>query len=1280
MSELHAYRPIPLLPMEVNRKQPPNVKSEYEIEILESETATEWMKQHRLPDFLNSDLFHFYRMGRLLSQASEIYRASGRTAVVYERKSPAKRPPIMRKSETHPKEKPVDPYVCYGSMPPTISTRTVVSGSNLATDTTFSSAYSTPRLSTVLSRPKSGRPSRGMSSFFSIMNVLHIRMFLEPMSRPGSSIGYHTGTPLSEITESGRYGADLQSGLSGTNDLGPIKSIIPIPAETICMAEEYPLGPLELKPDDEREEEPEISANELERTNSSRQRSPQQLVVADNEALAGLEKCKDPAIAQALIQSLRKTFEPKTESPEAMLSRYMLNPHFEKIINSFKDESQVHGLDIKTVIERAELLEQDDGEQESISGEVFNSENSDEVKATENISNFEIFSKFKSFIQSSSGWPLFNLWMDIDRLKTKEKSQNKYYPEVGRFLANMRQSYLRPGGELSLTHSVLTQLNLSEPDNWSLEFLSEVQPHIMQMLLSYWAIRFLVNENSNTKQFLENDKSYQKFKTEVVGYSPIYQAPKKPPAVQPLRPKSCMPKIQNLENRPKPNIFNQTMTQVELPPKNPETPFRRSYLTPIDDLLECENDETETSPVGAPKKPLSSSSSSRSSGVRPKTAPLLRTSSHDNSGEKKRITEIFGSPKMEKLLKVMNLESLVGHLMERFVRETNNEIWLNALLFWIELQNYHKLFIDLYEVDLTSAKAHVNNLYVKYVMEKAPHDFGVDKATRAQILRNIDPPYEELFDKAEELALLILDDALGKMDNEASEKLSSVARTTVTRKIETKNAEILALNKMGVFKQASILPREEESMEDLTQLPFDEKFKQNWEAVPEEFRDWNLEMILYNRVEFENFRLFLENNNASMDLECWKDIESYRRLPPNSDSMMVAKAQDIKGKYLNKKYFFGSPSPASQKEQSDILERHGGWAKVMSTTPPPPLLTDVQSCVKRRLEGKWLPMFLATPEFGERQKPVPVNEDDEKAKRRRKASQVADMLEMNATAHDSLRLRNALSNPETRRLFHRFLKLRNQPGQFLPNDLYFYDEVQKYKQLYHMHAEDKLIQEKVIHIIQIFLNDHQRNPSLRIDINPDIAEKILEHRRELGPYLFRDAQFTVFRVLLKQWDTYQRFEQVIKEVKDKSTKTVRIAGTLYPVKANADESKLLPVDPQHFMECLEKRKLTVEKQRQLKESTDKKKNRDVRDDDLEDNEAIQPQETSTEMFNPFASAEQQQQQAPPKSIVWRYSDYQYALEREQLLNNTDETTFILDEVEFDKAVEFFPHLFEDNLQ
>lgn len=62
----------------------------------------------------------------------------------------------------------------------------------------------------------------------------------------------------------------------------------------------------------------------------------------------------------------------------------------------------------------------------------------------------------------------------------------------------------------------------------------------------------------------------------------------------------------------------------------------------------------------------------------------------------------------------------------------------------------------------------------------------------------------------------------------------------------------------------------------------------------------------------------LQSQFASLDLNCWTDIETFRKLDPELKDEADEKAREIKQKYFNKKYFFGPNSPATKEGLNEV--------------------------------------------------------------------------------------------------------------------------------------------------------------------------------------------------------------------------------------------------------------------------------------------------------------------------------------------------------------------------
>uniref|UniRef100_A0ACB8FEU5 Regulator of G-protein signaling 22 n=1 Tax=Sphaerodactylus townsendi TaxID=933632 RepID=A0ACB8FEU5_9SAUR len=124
-----------------------------------------------------------------------------------------------------------------------------------------------------------------------------------------------------------------------------------------------------------------------------------------------------------------------------------------------------------------------------------------------------------------------------------------------------------------------------------------------------------------------------------------------------------------------------------------------------------------------------------------------------------------------------------------------------------------------------------------------------------------------------------------------------------------------------------------------------------------------------------------------------------------------------------------------------------------------------------------------------------------------------------SSSKEIITFRKALLNPITSFQFRRFVSLK---GDLLENGVIFWQEVQKYKDMCHSHCDDDTLQNKITTIIKCFITS-TIPPALQIDIPEEQAQKIVEQRKELGPYVFREAQMTIFALLFKFWPKFCEF-------------------------------------------------------------------------------------------------------------------------------------------------------------
>uniref|UniRef100_A0A8D0GI61 Regulator of G protein signaling 22 n=1 Tax=Sphenodon punctatus TaxID=8508 RepID=A0A8D0GI61_SPHPU len=462
---------------------------------------------------------------------------------------------------------------------------------------------------------------------------------------------------------------------------------------------------------------------------------------------------------------------------------------------------------------------------------------------------------------------------------------------------------------------------------------------------------------------------------------------------------------------------------------------------------------------------------------------------------------------MENMLQSLNVENRAGYFFTNFCEKSGNKLWKNSVYFWFDLQVYHQLF---YQETLHPFKLckQARFLYATYIAPSASMDIGLQQIIKKQIYHRIEPPFEDLFDLVEEYILILLLVPWMKMV-----ELDKCTYGKVELVEETRQLDSVYFRKLQALHQESVSKKDE-----VRQTPT------NKNKLFSYHRGYSLNDLVRNRMELEQFRLFLEEHFASMDLMCWIDIEHFRRMLHKDKDRREEKSKDIKKKYLNKKYFFGPSSPATREQQEQIMKLGGGWGQILHERLSSPVLLEIQKYVQMRLEKKWLPLFMAKEQFGPRKKMKPQIKDvaeDILLQRSEKKTAAWKHVDNKwvSSSREIITFRKALLNPITAFQFQRFVSLK---GDLLGNGVLFWQEVQKYKDLCHSHCDDATIQNKITAIINCFINS-TIPPMLQIDIPLDQALKIVEHRRDLGPYVFREAQMTIFALLFKFWPKFCEF-------------------------------------------------------------------------------------------------------------------------------------------------------------
>ncbi|NXI54125.1 RGS22 protein, partial [Chloroceryle aenea] len=720
------------------------------------------------------------------------------------------------------------------------------------------------------------------------------------------------------------------------------------------------------------------------------------------------------------------------------------------------------------------------------------------------------FERFKKFIKGTLGERYWWLWMDIERLKALKDSTRQQ-----RQLSKMKKLYQLSSGDYFLSSEVLLRLDLLHGGQWNIKHLRWIQPEVVKPLLLYWGPRFCVTHSTA----IETASAKLKF-WHTCQERPRMDIDPFPQLVSllPLTPKFCMPRIPPALPQKSRTSSPVTLLKPDTPNFSLKTSSRLSPAAPLsqsprrDDISSSRKWLKSVSRDMIHSLALDDTDVSKYRGHRKYTyAELLLGKSAAGS-------VVLGGSRMESMLQSLYLENRAGYHFTHFCEKSGNKLWKNSVYFWFDLQAYHQLF---YQETLHPFKIRkqAQFLYATYIAPSASMDIGLEQSKKSIIYHRIDPAFEDLFDSAEEYILAVLLEPWMKMveaDRYTYGKVELVE--------ETLQLDSMYFRKLQALHQESGSKKDESIVADagLPSCPDALKEDQHLCQVSKELAGPNLSDLMHNKEKLEQFWAFLNEHSAGMDLMCWLDIEQFRKMLHKDKEQREEKSKDIKTKYLNKKYFFGPSSPATKEQQEQLMHSGGGWGQILHDRLPAAVLLDIQQCIQKRLEKQWLPLFLADEHYGaEGQAKIRDTNEDLSCRNQEKTTRMWKHMDNKwvSSSSEIIAFRKALLNPVTANQFQRFVSLK---GDLLENGVLFWQEVQKYKGLCHSHCDDATVQKKITAIINCFINS-DIPPALQIDIPTEQAKKILEHRKELGPYIFREAQMTIFALLFKFWPKFCKF-------------------------------------------------------------------------------------------------------------------------------------------------------------
>ncbi|XP_069776513.1 regulator of G-protein signaling 22-like isoform X2 [Narcine bancroftii] len=755
------------------------------------------------------------------------------------------------------------------------------------------------------------------------------------------------------------------------------------------------------------------------------------------------------------------------------------------------------------------------GLSEGMRNKITESDSSSEEDDTKNLCNVTLrhgydfksrngIENFKKFLQGTAGEKYWWLWMDIERLKVTKHGRKKQ-----RYLNKIRSRYLFSGGEYCMNAEVHARLGLSFISQWTVENLCKTQSDVVAPLLLYWGPRYFINQQFPIRHVGIVLKDWQDRQLRP-------EADVGPFTVSPLDQIKivCIPKE---KCPPKNHKRHQSQWKIPMKRQLPKRPFALNAI-----------DSPHSHQEGKGHVLMSKSDSSIhiSKSMQPFEDLALRRAKVLHSLKTMQITkyhEALCDHKIDDLLHALHNESRTGYFFTDFCKKIENELWSNGVDLWFELKEYQRLFYA-EAFQPFKLKRQAQFIFATYAVEGAPADVKMDPENRKIIYNKLEPPYEELFDQLEEHVLILLLVPWVKMLEMDTSKYQKVNLITTTRHLHSKYCKKLRELQRKSFpnKDFSSPAHSASLMQNSEEL----KNSSNWQTVPEEFRDYTFEGLLRNRLLLENFQDFLKENLAGLDLKCWLDIEKYRKIPKDEKESRGLKSKEIIKKYLNNKYFFGPISPATKAQQEEVVMLAGGQEKLLLDPLSLVIGTELQNYAKARLERKWLPKFLASPEFTERNHIRVQVEDvveDQMIEKNKKKRELMKRITNKwiISFKEIITFRKALLNPVTALQFQKFVSLK---GNLMENNVVFWLEVQKYKDLYHSHASEEMIQNKISVINNCFINSNIP-PAVQIDIPLECAQKIISHGKEQGPYIFREAQMAVFDALFQLWPAFSEFRQ-----------------------------------------------------------------------------------------------------------------------------------------------------------
>ena len=704
-------------------------------------------------------------------------------------------------------------------------------------------------------------------------------------------------------------------------------------------------------------------------------------------------------------------------------------------------------------------------------------------------------SALKKFLAGTSGENDYLFWTECEGLSSGDMAA----------LKEIKEKYTRPGAKCELAKGRWVQR--SQPV--TRDDILALQTSVLHSLVSYWCPRYLMSTNQ-----------YKEIK-----YHPVDTKRSRPGTHQgrgsvlndsQMNALKCNP--ESARELASPLIFPQLspthfpLSSTPNPTSHMGTARSLSVIAPVNKLPGINEYLAFSESVTLPRSHTVMFPAEAHKRRRSKSVPLPKI-----------VPPVKERKQNQQLTWCLSIEHRkAGGIFQQYIEKVGNTNWKHCLFCWREIQNFKSEF-QTEDFNPFQVEVRAKTVFSRYVLTSGDMCVHCPYEIVEKIGRSIYPAFEDLFDSLEELVLDVLAEPWMACLSEEHTFLDQVKSDEVIPSSHWEIDDEEFLEELGADVQ-EIEIEHTETTEDNGEEFEDEELDTIKVGVSPSLQlntpiSYTIQQVIQENTLLNLFKSFLDSRHASVDIMFWMEVESFRRIPSNETKLRNAKAKLIRSQYLTKNYYFGVNSPASKEGQNRLLMLGGGkfGHKI-------PVLIEGQKQVQARLEHRWLPVFIKTREFlhyinpGAEQGRAPIQGTGSQEEWKSKLFESRWMT----NSRDIINCRKAILNPVTCKPFETFIELKSSKDEHLKSDLNFWLEIQRFKELCHVHTPDAVLQLKVDVITSCFLQS-KVPPRIQVDLSHEMVEKL--QKKPIGPYLYREPQAEMFRVIFSYWMEYQAFKE-----------------------------------------------------------------------------------------------------------------------------------------------------------